>query len=333
MSDQKLKAVPKGMYRVLPNLAGLAREMMNSGSNDRSADVDVNGRRSRVIHRLQRKGPDRLIGYPVDWQDAADSLESAVPHFKSPIRFIRNIWALAEVHRDPIGIPPILLVGDPGIGKSYFADLLAAALGTAQGRIDFDNPSGGSQLRGSDKYWSNSSSGLLFNLICEGDYANPVVLLEEVDKSGLASNRDQQHPLVQLHSVLEPQTARRLVDVSLDIEFDASLVTYIATANTLNGLEAPLRSRFEIFHVSPPTPVQAYEIASQIVAATLARLKPDHGIAFDRTALQVLAQLTPRLIRRLAFSAAASAKVNGIRSIQADHILGHLSGAEPAWTH
>jgi ATP-dependent Lon protease len=333
MNRQDQQPVPEGMYRVLPSLTSLSQQMMTSGSNDRSADVEVNGRRSRVIQRLQRKGPDRCIGLPVDWQAASDALERAVPHFKEPIRFIRNVWAVAELHKDPIGIPPILLVGEPGIGKSYFADLLATTLGTEQGRVDFDNPSAGSQLRGSDKHWGNSSSGLLFSLVCEGAYANPVVLLEELDKCGFGASRDAPHPLTQLHSVLEPQSARRLIDVSLDIEFDASLVTYVATANSLEGLEAPLRSRFEIFHLPSPSPAQAYEIACQIVGSTLARLKPDHGIAFDRSALHVLSQLTPRLIRRLAFTATASAKVHGIRSIQADHILDHLSGTEPVWTH
>ena len=64
-----------------------------------------------------------------------------------------------------------------------------------------------------------------------GECANPVILLDELDKSTFDGGSDRLDPLSQLHAVLEPETSHQTLDVSVNIEFDASLVTYIATAN------------------------------------------------------------------------------------------------------
>src|ERR1700704_2280910 len=98
----------------------------------------------------------------------------------------------------------MLLLGPPGVGKTYFSHRVAQLLGAPHADIAFDQPTAGSQLRGSDKDLGNSSSGLLFNLICMGDCANPVLLLDELDKSGVTGNRWELDPLNQLHGALEP---------------------------------------------------------------------------------------------------------------------------------
>jgi ATP-dependent Lon protease len=103
--------------------------------------------------------------------------------------------------------------------------------------IAFDQPSASSELRGSQSHWASSSTGLLFNMICMGDCANPVVVLDEMDKSCVSGGTGESDPLAPLHGALEPETARRMLDVSVHIEFDASHVTYIATANTVHSLQ------------------------------------------------------------------------------------------------
>jgi ATP-dependent Lon protease len=85
----------------------------------------------------------------------------------------------------------MLLLGPPGVGKTYFSHRVAQLLGAPHAAIALDQPTAGSQLRGSDKYWGNSSSGLLFNLICLGECANPVIVLDELDKSGVSGNRGE----------------------------------------------------------------------------------------------------------------------------------------------
>lgn len=299
----------RGWHRVLPGLQAL----VDAGDDAklRSADVEVRERHARVRERLIARGPDRRLATPIAWRDAIAELERTLPHFGEPTRLLRNALALGEATRRPVRVPPMLLLGPPGVGKTYFSHRVAEMMGAAHAAIAFDQPTAGSQLRGSDKYWSNSESGLLFNLICLGDCANPVILLDEIDKSSAGSGHRDLDPLAQLHGALEPETARRTVDISTDIEFDASLVTYIATANSLRGLGMPILSRLEIFGIEPPEPSDAVEIARAVVGEVLHRLSLGDTMRFDRKGLYVLAHLSPRLMMRTVEKAVAAAVAAG----------------------
>ena len=179
-------------------------------------------------------------------------------------------------------------------------------LGAPYASIAFDQPSAGTQLRGSDKHWGNSESGLLFKLIALGDAANPVILLDELDKAASDSGR-MGDPLGQLHGTLEPQNSRHTVDASTEIEIDASLTTYVATANSIRGLGGPLLSRMEIFSLAPPSPEQSLQVAAQIARSVLERLGLQERLRFERQAIYVLAHLSPRLILRTVEKAIAAA--------------------------
>ena len=190
-------------------------------------------------------------------------------------------------------------------------------MGASHASIAFDQPSAGAGLRGSEKYWSNTESGLLFNLICLGEFANPVILLDEIDKSCSGSGRREVDPLAQLHSALEPQTARRTVDASTEIEFDASLMSYIATANSLRGLTMPILSRLEIFQIDPPNSSEAVGIARAVVHQVLSKLRLADTIRFDRKSFYVLAHMSPqrmlRNVEKVVVAAAVAARQTEVR--------------------
>jgi ATP-dependent Lon protease len=146
------------------------------------------------------------------------------------------------------------LGGDPGIGKTRFSVELAHALGTVIRRLPFDNGQSGSSLLGSDKNWANTTYGAVFELVVLGQHANPVILLDEIDK---ASKRREGDALASLHTLLEPVTSQTVRDISVDFEFNASHVLWIATANDLTRVAPSLRSRFHEFWVEQPTGAQA----------------------------------------------------------------------------
>lgn len=300
-----------GYYRVLRNWAELTSTDAWVASLQ-CVDSEVNARNASLRKRLVQYGPDRRIARPEGWRESVDELEASLPHFRAPIRLLRNTLALADATGQPVRVPPMLLLGPPGVGKTYFTHRVAELMGAPHASIAFDQPSGANQLRGSDKHFSNSSSGMLFNLICLGECANPVILLDELDKSAVTSSRFQElDPLAQLHGVLEPETARRTLDISTDIEFDASLVTYIATANSVRGVGAPILSRLEIFNIEPPETSDGVEIARAVVSQVLKRMNLQDRLGFDRKGLYLLAHLSPRLMLRTAEKAVAAAVAAG----------------------
>ena len=295
-----------GWYRVLPKIQELIERHDAGEHKARCPDPDVRERNALILSRLIEDGPDRLVAHAPAWRSAFDDLERAMPNFGGPIDLIRNALALAASTQRPVRIPPMLLLGPPGVGKTLFSQRVAELLGAPHAAIAFDQPSAGSQLRGSDKFWGNTETGLLFNLICRGTHANPVILLDEIDKSGVAGRREVD-PLAQLHSALEPHTAQRTTDISVEIEFDASLVTYIATANSARHIGPPLLSRFEVFAIQAPDAQQAVGIAQHLIADTLAGLGLESTVRFERRSAYVLAHLSPRLMRRTVESLVAAA--------------------------
>ena len=317
-----------GWHRVLPGLQAMLDAGDDADLSVRAADTDIRQRKVDVRKRLIEKGPDRVIARPPDWRASMAELEAAMPNFTEPINLLRNALALGEVSKGPMRVPPMLLLGPPGVGKTLFSHRVAELMGASHASIAFDQPSAGANLRGTEKYWGNTESGLLFNLICLGEFANPVILLDEIDKSCSGSGRRAVDPLAQLHSALEPQTARRTMDASTEVVFDASLVTYIATANSLRGLTMPILSRLEVFVVDPPDPSEAVGIARAVVAQVLGKLHLTDTVRFDRKSFYVLAHLSPRLMLRTVEKAVAAAVASRQTAIRESDLWAEL-GPEP----
>ena len=324
MSD----AAAPGWHRVLPGLQTLIDAEGDAGHALRAPDSDVRERMAKLRKHLIAKGPDRRIAHPVGWRAALDELEAMMPNFAGPISLLRSSLALGDATSEAVRVPPMLLLGPPGIGKTFFAHQVAKLIGAPSATVAFDQPQGGSALRGLDSHYGNTQTGLLFNLMCLGGAcANPVVLLDEIDKSGTGSGVRELDPLAQLHGALEPETARRTVDMSADlIEFDASLVTYIATANTLRGLTPPLLSRMEVFDLFPPDPAEAVGTARVIVDALLSRLKLQGRVRFERKCMYVLAHLSPRLMLRTAEKAVGAAVASGHDEVRESDLWAELDG-------
>lgn len=298
---------PPGWHRVLPDYQAVIRSLSEEAVTARSPDREARERLLLIGKRLAERGPDREVGRAYDWRSAIQKLEAEMPNFRAPIKLIRNALRLSDIARLPPRIPPLLLLGPPGVGKTLFSQRLAEMLAVPHSTVAFDQPSGGVALRGADRYWSNAEAGLLFNLICLGPVANPVVLLDELDKSANPDRRHQVDPLAQLHGALETQTAQRIKDICIDVEFDASLVTYVATANSVEGLGLPLLSRFDVFEIEPPTKDEAVEVARRITEQVLERLKLKERLSFDPKCAYVLGHLSPRLMLRTVERLAAAA--------------------------
>ena len=125
----------------------------------------------------------------------------------------------------------------------------------------------GANILGSDSKWGNSQHGVLFEIVVLGQHANPIIVLDEIDKPSRSLSYGS--PVSSLYSVLEPVSAKGVRDISLMFEFDASQVTWIATANTAMYLDPPLRSRFREFHIMPPTAAECLVLAEEVMRASI----------------------------------------------------------------
>lgn len=212
---------------------------------------------------------------------AAKNLEQLSADFENlaePIQHLQTQLALAgAIAPAEFRIAPMLLLGDPGIGKTHLALQLANALGVPMDKISAGNAQGGFQLTGSHASWNRAMAGSVFTLLSTGNSAAPVMVIDEVDKIG-----DGQYPLLPvLLDLLEHGTAKEFRDTFYDLEFDASRIIFILTANDLAEVPAPLLSRMSVFHVPRPQPAQRLRIIEGELASL--RTKTRKRIVLDAT--------------------------------------------------
>lgn len=265
---------------------------------------------TKALDDVLARGSLRIVGLNNDWRRRIERMRSDMPHLSQVIDRIEACCALARFSRQPLRIPPLLLVGSPGVGKTHFAILVAGLLGTPTFVYSLESAETVSVLTGSEKHWSMAEEGQLFRLIVQGRFANPVVVLDELDK---ANRSGLYRPANALHALLEAQTAKSLRDKCMDLTFDASYTVYIATANTLSSIEPSLLSRFELFHVEAPGPRAAVSIARAVVSQVLEELKLTRRMAAPTgEVIQQLALIgSPRRMHKAMNAAIGRAVVAG----------------------
>jgi len=188
------------------------------------------------------------------------------------------------------------LLGDPGVGKTHFGKRLAAVLGTEFEFISMNALSAGFVITGSSSTWKGAKCGKVAERLVRGKFANPVVLLDEVEK---ASGSTQSDPMAALYQLLEPETSRAFHDEFIDLDLDASQVFWVLTANSLDGIPAALLSRMAVYEVPAPTAEQAAGIASRVYAGLLRELKLQQmETALPDNVLDKLADVSPREMRK-----------------------------------
>ncbi len=263
-----------------------------------------------LMDGLLARGETRLVGLKADWRARLAQMRADMPNLSKVIDRLEACCALSVFARTPLRIPPLLLVGPPGVGKTHFARCVADLLGVPRFIYALESAETVSVLTGSEKHWWNSETGQLFRLTVQSEFANPVVVLDELDK---VSSGNHYKPANALHAVLEPATASTLRDKCIDLVFDASYVVYIATANRLSVIDTSLVSRFELFYIEAPEPREAVSIARAVGQQALQELKLTRR--FDKPPGEVVQQIallgSPRRMHKVFTAAVGRAIVSG----------------------
>lgn len=248
-------------------------------------------------------------------QPALQKLESAhsvLGNLRDPIQKLKIDLTLASAMRaKDFRVRPILLTGEPGVGKTQFALKLAEMLGVPTQKWSAGSSQANFQLTGGDSAWRNARPGMIFDMLAKGSAATPILVLDEVDKIG----DDGRYPVTPvLLDLLEAETASAFQDTFLRMPFDASRIICVLTANDIDAVPPALLSRVEVFDIRAPDPDQRL----QIILAEAQRLQRATGrrIELDIHAAEALAErsdLDLRKTHRLVQDAFATAMASGKR--------------------
>jgi len=255
-------------------------------------------------------GGERFVTTPSS-TEALEPLYEDCPNFGEVLDDLRRYLGLALAGGAGFNVMPVLLLGDPGVGKTHFGKRLAAVLGTEFEFISMNALSAGFVITGSSSTWKGAKCGKVAERLVRGKFANPVVLLDEVEK---ATGSTQSDPMAALYQLLEPETSRAFHDEFIDIDLDASQVFWVLTANSLEGIPPALLSRMAVYEVPAPTPEQAAAIAQLVYAGLLIELKlQDVEPELPQSVQDKLSDVSPREMRKalldaLGFAVAAGRK-------------------------
>lgn len=190
-----------------------------------------------------------------------DNLKEAFPNFVSFIDHIEGHAILNKRGDNHFYIPPSLLVGDPGIGKTFFLAEMAELFGIKREVIHMETISASWLLTGASAQWKDAKAGLIFNKTINSTHANNMIILDELDKALNTSNYPPANSLLQL---FEQHTAKEFKDEYFPLKIDVSKMVWLATANDLSTISEPILSRLDTFRIINPNFEERKQLANRI---------------------------------------------------------------------
>ncbi len=305
MSEHQRKFFLREQLKAIQQELGIAKD-------DRTADVD------RFRERLEtRQAPEAALKRINDELDKLSILETGSPEYAVTRNYLdvmtelpwgvystdnldlkhareildRDHDGLEDVKdriieflavgalKGQVGGSIILLVGPPGVGKTSIGRSVAAALDRKFYRLSLGGMRDEAEIKGHRRTYIGALPGKFIQAIRDAKTANPVIMLDEIDKIGASYHGD---PASALLEVLDPEQNTEFLDHYLDVRFDLSKVLFMCTANQLDTIPAPLLDRMETLRLSGYITAEKLQIARNHLWP---RLLERSGMARDRLSI------------------------------------------------
>ncbi|MFL9610977.1 AAA family ATPase [Methylobacillus sp. Pita2] len=233
--------------------------------------------------------------------EALDSLYERFPNFHEVLDHVNRQICLARLSEKSVfTMAPILLHGAPGIGKTRFIRELSIVLGIEFNKISCGSLTAGWVISGSSTSWEEGRPGHVLTSLRDGKTANPIIMLDEIDKM----RQDGKYtPFGALYDLLEDSTAASFVDESIALPIDASKVSWVATANEVDSVPQAILSRMHLIEVETPTPEQMVATIASIMTDIIKENEYSWGSRFSPNladdVVGMLIDYSPRDIRNM----------------------------------
>jgi len=302
LSDTRNAQIPIAQMRTVYSLGEVEKRLDKLPARDHES-------LRATYERMLEKGPQRFQVKP-SGVPAMEHLYDEMPNFAEVLDELKRQLVLCHDSHDGLEITPMLLLGPPGIGKTHFARRVAQLLGTGLGFVSMSSLTAGWVLSGANSQWKGARPGKIFETLVDGAYANPVMVVDEIDK---ARGEHAYDPLGALYGLLEHDTAGSFTDEFAEVSIDASQLIWVATANDEHGIPEPILNRMNVHEVHAPDRDAARAIALRLYRSI--RAEHDWGRRFDDEpgdeVLERLAGIAPREMRRAWMTAFGNARLDG----------------------
>lgn len=262
------------------------------------------------LEKAQKFGDRRSIAQAPE-PSVLSQLARDFPNFDRVLKFIEQRLLLCRLGPSKLcRLPPILLAGPPGVGKTWFAKQLSKSLGgIPYAEADLSQSMPSFAIVGLDAGYDTGRPGLIWKTL-QNPCMSPLILFDEIDKV----KSDGRHGgLDFLLGLLERSSATRFQDVAMRMAIDVSHVLWCATCNDVSTLDAPILSRFRVFHIEAPAKAQMRRVIESVNRDLLAGAdwSPAFDAALPDEVIEALTDCTPRQIQQRledAYATAAAAQ-------------------------